>query len=156
MEEKQKAAERKAEGLIKELEQEISVLKRRDTELERLSHTEEHLHLLQIYSSMCSPPHTKNWTEISINTDVSVDTVRTALSQLQQSLNVKLTKSLNDKLKKTVSTELKRIQQYAALRSNPSHLRELDLSCNNLGGSDKKLLSALKNDEKYKLQTLRL
>ncbi|XP_060745412.1 E3 ubiquitin/ISG15 ligase TRIM25-like [Tachysurus vachellii] len=156
MEEKQKAAERKAEGLIKELEQEISVLKRRDTELERLSHTEEHLHLLQIYSSMCSPPHTKNWTEISINTDVSVDTVRTALSRLQRSLNVKLTKSLNDKLKKTVSTELKRIQQYAALRSNPSHLRELDLSCNNLGGSDKKLLSALKNDEKYKLQTLRL
>ncbi|XP_060731419.1 E3 ubiquitin-protein ligase TRIM39-like [Tachysurus vachellii] len=108
MEEKQKAAERQAEGLIKELE--ISVLKRRDTELEQLSHTEEHLHLLQIYSSMCSPPHTKNWTEISINTDVSVYTVRTALSQLQQTLNEKLTKSLNDKLKKT---DLKRIQQYA-------------------------------------------
>ncbi|KAK2832597.1 hypothetical protein Q7C36_016059, partial [Tachysurus vachellii] len=113
MEEKQKAAERQAEGLIKELEQEISVLKRRDTELEQLSHTEKHLHLLQIYSSMCSPPHTKNWTEISINTDVSVDTVTTALSQLQQTLNEKLTKSVNDKLKKTVSTELKRIQQYA-------------------------------------------
>ncbi|KAF5888371.1 E3 ubiquitin-protein ligase TRIM39-like, partial [Clarias magur] len=47
MEEKQKAAERQAEGLIKELEQEITVLKRRDTELEQLSHTEEHLHLLQ-------------------------------------------------------------------------------------------------------------
>ncbi|XP_060731422.1 E3 ubiquitin-protein ligase TRIM39-like [Tachysurus vachellii] len=113
MEEKQKAAERQAERLIKELEQEISVLKRRDTELEQLSHTEEHLHLLQIYSSMCSPPHTKNWTEISINTGVSVDTVTTALSQLQQTLNEKLTKSLNDKLKKTVSTDLKMIQQYA-------------------------------------------
>ncbi|KAK3545151.1 hypothetical protein QTP70_001624 [Hemibagrus guttatus] len=48
MEEKQKAAERQAELLIKELEQEIKVLKRRDTELEQLSHTEEHLHLLQI------------------------------------------------------------------------------------------------------------
>ncbi|XP_058250363.1 zinc-binding protein A33-like [Hemibagrus wyckioides] len=113
MEEKQKAAERQAEGFIKELEQEITVLKRRDTELEQLSHTEEHLHLLQIYSSMCSPPHTKNWTEISINTDLSVDTVRTALSQLQQTLNEKLSKTLNDKLKETVSTELKRIQQYA-------------------------------------------
>ncbi|KAK2860277.1 hypothetical protein Q7C36_004443 [Tachysurus vachellii] len=113
MEEKQKAAETQAEGLIKELEQEISVLKRRDTELEQLSHTEEHLHLLQIYSSMCSLPHTKNWTEISINTDVSGDTVRTALSQLQQTLNEKLTKSLHDMLKETVSTELKRIQQYA-------------------------------------------
>ncbi|XP_047671996.1 E3 ubiquitin-protein ligase TRIM39-like isoform X2 [Tachysurus fulvidraco] len=113
MEEKQKAAETQAEGLIKELKQEILVLKRRDTELEQLSHTEEHLHLLQVYSSMCSPPHTKNWTEISINTDVSEDTVRTALSQLQQTLNEKLTKTLNDKLKETVSTELKRIQQYA-------------------------------------------
>ncbi|XP_034159135.2 E3 ubiquitin-protein ligase TRIM39-like [Pangasianodon hypophthalmus] len=112
MEEKQKAAERQAEGLIKELEQEITVLKRRDTELEQLSHTEEHLHLLQIYSSMCSPPHTKNWTEISINTDLSGDTVP-ALSQLQQTLNEKLTKTLNDKLKETVSRELKRIQQYA-------------------------------------------
>ncbi|KAK3568037.1 hypothetical protein QTP86_029114 [Hemibagrus guttatus] len=113
IEEKQKAAERQAEGLIKELEQEITVLKRRDTELEQISHTEEHLHLLQIYSSMCSPPHTKNWTEISINTDLSGDTVRTALSQLQQTLNEKLTKTLNDRLKATVSTELKRIQQYA-------------------------------------------
>ncbi|XP_058251154.1 zinc-binding protein A33-like [Hemibagrus wyckioides] len=110
MEEKQKAAERQAEGLIKELEQEITVLKRRDTELEQLSHTEEHLHLLQIYSSMCSPPHTKNWTEISINTDLSGDTVRTTLSQLQKTLNEKLNKTFNDKLKET---ELKRIQQYA-------------------------------------------
>ncbi|KAF5899789.1 E3 ubiquitin-protein ligase TRIM39-like, partial [Clarias magur] len=113
MEEKQKAAERQAEGLIKELEQEITVLKRRDTELEQLSHTEEHLHLLQISSSMCSPPHTKNWTEIRINTGLSGDTMRTALSRLQQTLNERLTKSLNHKLKETVSTELKRIQQYA-------------------------------------------
>ncbi|XP_027034172.2 E3 ubiquitin-protein ligase TRIM39-like [Tachysurus fulvidraco] len=106
IEEKQKAAEMQAEGLIQELEQEISVLKKRDTELEQLSHTEEHLHLLQIYSSMCSPPHTKNWTEISINTDVSEDNVRTALSQLQQSLNEKLTKTLDDKLKETVDVTL--------------------------------------------------
>ncbi|KAK3546706.1 hypothetical protein QTP70_032178, partial [Hemibagrus guttatus] len=101
MEEKQKARERQAGELIKELEHEIIVLKRRDTELEQLSHTEEHLHLLQIYSSMCSPPHTKNWTEISINTDLSGDTVRTALSKLQKILNENITKTLTDKLKET-------------------------------------------------------
>ncbi|XP_046707486.1 erythroid membrane-associated protein-like [Silurus meridionalis] len=62
---------------------------------------------------MFSLPHTKNWTEISINTDLSGDTVRTSLSQLWQSLNKKLTKTINDKLKEAVSTELKRMQQYA-------------------------------------------
>ncbi|KAK3537971.1 hypothetical protein QTP70_024795, partial [Hemibagrus guttatus] len=105
MEEKQKAAEKQAEGLIKDLEQEIEELKKRDAELEQLSHTDDHLHLLQVYPSLRIAPHTKNWTEISINTELSVDALRTALSQLQ--------KTLNEKLKETVSKELKKIQQYA-------------------------------------------
>ncbi|XP_060731390.1 NACHT, LRR and PYD domains-containing protein 12-like isoform X1 [Tachysurus vachellii] len=42
----------------------------------------------------------------------------------------------------------------SALRSNPSHLRELDLSCNKLGDSGVKMLSDLRDDEHYKLQTL--
>ncbi|KAM9434438.1 NLR family CARD domain-containing protein 3-like [Clarias gariepinus] len=43
----------------------------------------------------------------------------------------------------------------SALRSNPSQLRELNLSWNNkIGDSGVKCLSALKDDEHYKLQTL--
>ncbi|XP_026105895.1 NLR family CARD domain-containing protein 3-like [Carassius auratus] len=42
----------------------------------------------------------------------------------------------------------------SALRSNPSHLRELYLSGNKLRDSSKKLLSDLKMDPHYKLQTL--
>uniref|UniRef100_A0A3B1JY37 E3 ubiquitin-protein ligase TRIM39-like n=1 Tax=Astyanax mexicanus TaxID=7994 RepID=A0A3B1JY37_ASTMX len=87
MEEKQKAAERQAEEFIKELEQEITELKRRDTELEQISHTEDHLHLLQIYPSLCRPPHTKNWTDVSVNTPLSVKILRKALSQLQKSID---------------------------------------------------------------------
>ncbi|XP_036418006.1 zinc finger protein RFP-like [Colossoma macropomum] len=104
MKEKQKAAERQAEDLIEELEQEITELKRRDTELEQLSHTEDHLHLLQIYPSLCRPPHTNNWTGISIDPiiDLSVDIVRNVLSQLQKSLNEKI-----------IESELKMIQRYA-------------------------------------------
>lgn len=48
IEEKQKAAERRAEELLGELEQEITELQRRNTELEELQHTEDHLHLLQV------------------------------------------------------------------------------------------------------------
>ncbi|KAF4083734.1 hypothetical protein AMELA_G00120040 [Ameiurus melas] len=113
MEEKQKAAEKQAEGLIKKLQKEISVLRRRDTELEQLSHTDDHLNLLQIYPSLCIAPHTKNWTEIRINTELSVLDVKTTVTRLQQTLNEKLSRMLNEKLKEMVPTELKRIQQYA-------------------------------------------
>ncbi|KAG7330695.1 hypothetical protein KOW79_006917 [Hemibagrus wyckioides] len=105
MEEKQKAEERQAKEFIKELEQEITELKRRNTELEQLSHTEDHLHLLQIYPSLCSSPHTQDWTHVTINTHLSVETLRSALSQLQE--------SLRDEMEKLDQTELKRIQQYA-------------------------------------------
>uniref|UniRef100_A0A8C1SXY7 Uncharacterized protein n=1 Tax=Cyprinus carpio TaxID=7962 RepID=A0A8C1SXY7_CYPCA len=42
----------------------------------------------------------------------------------------------------------------SALRSNPSHLRQLDLTVNKLGASGVKLLSDLKDDPHYKLQIL--
>ncbi|KAK7157162.1 hypothetical protein R3I93_008591 [Phoxinus phoxinus] len=42
----------------------------------------------------------------------------------------------------------------SALRSNPSHLRELHLSGNKLGDSGVKLLQDLKDDPHYKLETL--
>uniref|UniRef100_A0A673MP45 E3 ubiquitin-protein ligase TRIM39-like n=1 Tax=Sinocyclocheilus rhinocerous TaxID=307959 RepID=A0A673MP45_9TELE len=93
MEEKQKTAEKQDEELIQELQQEITELKMRNTELDHLLHTEDHLQLLQIDPSLCSPPHTRNWPEISMNTDVSVGTLRRALTQLQETLDQKLSQT---------------------------------------------------------------
>uniref|UniRef100_A0A673JGS8 E3 ubiquitin-protein ligase TRIM21-like n=1 Tax=Sinocyclocheilus rhinocerous TaxID=307959 RepID=A0A673JGS8_9TELE len=90
-----KAAENQAEELIKELEQEITELERRNTELEQFSHTEDHLHLLQIYPSLCSPLDTKIWAGICINTCVSVETLRRALTQLQKTLDEKLSQTVD-------------------------------------------------------------
>ncbi|XP_021419390.2 E3 ubiquitin-protein ligase TRIM39-like [Oncorhynchus mykiss] len=105
IEEKQKAAERQAEGLIKELEQEITELKRRSTELEQLSHTEDHLHLLQSCPSLCTPPPTKDWSRISVHSDMCVGTVRRAVSQVEE--------TILSEVKMLCDAELKRIQQYA-------------------------------------------
>ncbi|XP_062849517.1 E3 ubiquitin-protein ligase TRIM39-like isoform X2 [Trichomycterus rosablanca] len=105
MEEKQRAAEHQAEEFIKDLEQEITALKRRNTELEQISNTEDHLHVLQIYPSLCRPPPTNNWTDVSIQPHLDVETLRRALSQLQE--------CVDEQMKKVVSMELKRIQQYA-------------------------------------------
>ncbi|XP_073692800.1 E3 ubiquitin-protein ligase TRIM39-like [Garra rufa] len=102
MEEKQKAAQKRDEELIQELQQEITELKMRNTELDHLLRTEDHFQLLQIDPSLCSPPDTRNWPEISMNTDVSVETLRRALTQLQETLDEKLSE-----------TVLRRMQQYA-------------------------------------------
>ncbi|XP_039516781.1 zinc-binding protein A33-like [Pimephales promelas] len=93
MEEQQKAAEKQAEDLIKEINQEITDLKRRNTELEQLSHTDDHLHLIQMSSSLYTRPHTKNWTEIRSDSDVNVNSLYKALTELKKTLDEKLSQT---------------------------------------------------------------
>ncbi|KAL0201614.1 hypothetical protein M9458_004801, partial [Cirrhinus mrigala] len=45
--EQEKAEVNRSEGLLKQLEQEIDDLRRRDTELKQLLHTDDHIHFLQ-------------------------------------------------------------------------------------------------------------
>ncbi|XP_067217592.1 E3 ubiquitin-protein ligase TRIM39-like isoform X2 [Chanodichthys erythropterus] len=101
MEQQQKATEKQEEVLIEELEQEIIELNMRNTELKLFSNTEDHLHLLQIYSSLGTTRNSRNWSEISVKTDESLETLRRALTRLQDTLQEKLT-----------LTDLKRMQQY--------------------------------------------
>uniref|UniRef100_A0A3Q3N1K9 E3 ubiquitin/ISG15 ligase TRIM25-like n=1 Tax=Mastacembelus armatus TaxID=205130 RepID=A0A3Q3N1K9_9TELE len=65
--EKQRTTEKQAEGFIKELEQEISELKKRSSEVDQLSRSEDHLHLLQSFSSLKVAPPTKDWTRFRIH-----------------------------------------------------------------------------------------
>ncbi|XP_052454945.1 E3 ubiquitin/ISG15 ligase TRIM25 isoform X2 [Carassius gibelio] len=95
MEEQQKAAEKQEEELIENLEQEITELKMRNTELEQLSHTEDHLYLLQIHSSLCSSRNTRNWPEISMKTHESLETLRRALTQLKDTIDEKITQTVD-------------------------------------------------------------
>ena len=92
IEKKQKAAERQAEEHIQELEQESTELKRRSTDLEQVSHTEDHLHLVQSFPSLCTPPPTKDWSEISVHSDLCVMSLRRAVCQLGETLNKEIEK----------------------------------------------------------------
>ncbi|RXN37237.1 E3 ubiquitin- ligase TRIM39-like protein [Labeo rohita] len=102
MAKKQKAAQKQDKKLIQELQQEITELKMRNSKLDHLLHTEDHLHFLQIDQSQYRAPDPRNWPEISMNTDVSVETLRRALTQLQETLEEKLSQSV-----------LSKMQQYA-------------------------------------------
>uniref|UniRef100_A0A4W5RYU7 Uncharacterized protein n=1 Tax=Hucho hucho TaxID=62062 RepID=A0A4W5RYU7_9TELE len=104
---KQKAAENRADGLIKELEQEMTELHRRSTELKQHSHTEDHLLLLKTFPSLCNPKHTKDWSEVSVHSDtVGQKTV----SELEQTLQ----EELEREVKRLCDVELKTIQQWSA------------------------------------------
>ncbi|XP_056588367.1 E3 ubiquitin-protein ligase TRIM39-like [Triplophysa dalaica] len=94
MEEKQEGAEKHAEDVMKDLEQDISELKKRNIELQQImSNTEDHFHLIQISSSLCTPVNMKNCSDISVDTSYSLNTV-TPLTQLKQTLDHKLNQTL--------------------------------------------------------------
>ncbi|XP_039664253.1 E3 ubiquitin-protein ligase TRIM21-like [Perca fluviatilis] len=104
--EKQKTTEKQAEAFIKELKLEISELMKRSTEVEQLSRSEDHLHLLQSVQSLKTnqPSPTKDWTKVSVRPSYAGTVVR-AVAQLEE--------TLSKEMKKLGESELKRVQQYA-------------------------------------------
>ncbi|CAI5657657.1 hypothetical protein ACER0C_003327 [Sarotherodon galilaeus] len=106
IEDKQETTEKQAEGLIKDLEQEISELMERSSEVEQLSRSENHLHLLQSFSSLKAAPPTKDWTEVRVRPPSYEGTVVRAAAQLERTMWKPMKKKLFE-------AELKRVQQYA-------------------------------------------
>ncbi|MGH0126057.1 UNVERIFIED_CONTAM: hypothetical protein FKN15_025332 [Acipenser sinensis] len=79
----EKAAVNQAEGRMKKLEQEIAELRRRNNELKQLSETEDNIHFLQNFQSLCAPPEAGDLHSITVNTDISFGAVRKAVSELK-------------------------------------------------------------------------
>ncbi|MGH0156771.1 UNVERIFIED_CONTAM: hypothetical protein FKN15_066147 [Acipenser sinensis] len=98
----EKAAVNQAEGRMKKLEQEIAELRRRNTELKQLSETEDHIHFLQNFQSLCAPPEAGDLPSVTVNTDISFVAVRKAVSELKNHIEdfckgelVKITTTVN-------------------------------------------------------------
>ncbi|KAI4891057.1 hypothetical protein NFI96_003441, partial [Prochilodus magdalenae] len=76
----------RAEEVLEKLEQEIADLKRRDTELEQLEHTEDHIQFLQSFQSVCVPSGSEDSPSIIVHQRPSFDGVRKSLSDLKERL----------------------------------------------------------------------
>ncbi|KAL6463227.1 hypothetical protein MHYP_G00276180 [Metynnis hypsauchen] len=76
----------RAEELLQKLEQEITDLQRRHTELEQLSHTEDHIHFLQSFQSLCVSSGSEDSPSITVHQHLSFDGVRRSLSELKERL----------------------------------------------------------------------
>ncbi|XP_072514802.1 E3 ubiquitin-protein ligase TRIM39 [Salminus brasiliensis] len=113
MEERQKAAERQAEELIKELEMEVAKLKGKDSELEQLIHSEDYLHLLQVVSSVSPVPCTKGWSQTRVSTVHCLGLLRKAVTHIEELLRIQI--------HKITDRELEAVSKYAVdLTLDPS------------------------------------
>ncbi|XP_035381549.1 LOW QUALITY PROTEIN: tripartite motif-containing protein 16-like [Electrophorus electricus] len=82
----EKAELSRAEGLLDQLKKEIADLKRRDTELEQLSHTEDHIQFLQSFQSLHVSSESEHSHSIYVYQQLSFDEVNKSLSDLKERL----------------------------------------------------------------------
>ncbi|XP_059210641.1 E3 ubiquitin-protein ligase TRIM39 [Centropristis striata] len=99
IEEKQRQTERWAEGLVAELELEITELKRRNTDLENVART-DHIHFLKSFPALNTPPSVKDWSGTSVPTDTCVGMIRRSVSKLEATLNEMIGKLADSEIKK--------------------------------------------------------
>ncbi|XP_056091123.1 tripartite motif-containing protein 16-like [Rhinichthys klamathensis goyatoka] len=93
----EKTAVSRAEGQLERLEQEINDLRRRDAELEQLSHTQDHIHFRQSFQFLSAPPESTDVNDNPFSSLFSFDGVREYVLQLR------------DKLENFCKEELKKI-----------------------------------------------
>ncbi|XP_003198035.2 tripartite motif-containing protein 16 isoform X1 [Danio rerio] len=95
----EKTAVSGAEERLERLEQEINDLRRRNAELEQLSHTEDHIHFLQSLQSLSVPPG-------STDSSSFISSSQLAFDQLAESVS-----RLRDKLQQFCTEEMKTISR---------------------------------------------
>ncbi|XP_076126940.1 uncharacterized protein LOC143106517 isoform X2 [Alosa pseudoharengus] len=86
----EKAEVSRVEGLLKQVEQEIAELKRKDAELEQLSHTEDHIHFLKNIPSITEIPRSKDLLSMTFSQSLSFEAVKESVSAMKVQLDEKL------------------------------------------------------------------
>ncbi|XP_026132148.1 E3 ubiquitin/ISG15 ligase TRIM25-like, partial [Carassius auratus] len=82
----EKTAVSRPEERLKRLEQEINDLRRRDAELEQLSHTQDHIQFLQSFQSLSAPPESTDVNDDLFSSLVSSDDLRESVHRLRDKL----------------------------------------------------------------------
>ncbi|KAL1006040.1 hypothetical protein UPYG_G00067120 [Umbra pygmaea] len=113
IEQKQEAVEKRYAGLIKELEQEVTELKRSLTGLRQLRHNGPHVQLLQGTSSWHLARFSKDWSDISVQSDQCDGYMKEAVCALEEKLRSEL-KRFQDEMERESKLfhEAEGIEQY--------------------------------------------
>ncbi|XP_032438159.1 E3 ubiquitin-protein ligase TRIM21-like [Xiphophorus hellerii] len=105
---RQVTAERLTERLIAELGQEVKVLMQSSADVQELSSSDDHAHVLRSFSSVNNIPAMKDWSDISVQIPLYEEMVRKAVVEAVDQLQATFKKE-EGKLKEA---ELKRVQKF--------------------------------------------
>ncbi|KAI1887907.1 hypothetical protein AGOR_G00195320 [Albula goreensis] len=117
-----RVAERQAEGLIQELQLEIAELRRRSSALGTLAQSEDHILFLRSFPALCTPPHTKDWSSVSVTSDLEDGSILRTLSQLVERCQEELRRLPESCVRSPAENsalrcqpKVKRVQEYAGV-----------------------------------------
>ncbi|XP_050995535.1 tripartite motif-containing protein 16-like [Labeo rohita] len=152
----EKRAVSPAEGRLERLEQEINDLRRRDAELEQLSHTQDHIQFLQSFQSLSAPPESTDGNDDPFSSFVSFDGLRESVHQLRD----KLEDFCKEELKK-ISDRGKVLEIHLLSETSPSsrndflqYSHQLTLDLNTLNkllrlSERNRVITGTKTDQSY-------
>ncbi|XP_029950156.1 nuclear factor 7, brain-like isoform X2 [Salarias fasciatus] len=116
-----RAAESRAQGLLKELEEEIAELRRRSATVNQLALSEDCMFFLQTFPSLSIPAPTKSWTGVSVSSQLTSGVVLRNVSQTIEKLQEEIHKlpevcqrSSAEPSVPRHNMKVKRVQEYAA------------------------------------------
>ncbi|XP_073693715.1 tripartite motif-containing protein 16-like [Garra rufa] len=102
----EKRAVSRAEGRLERLEQEINDLRRRDAELEQLSHTQDHIQFLQSFQSLSAPPESTDRNDDFFSSLFPFDDLKESVRQLIDKLEDFCKKELKKISDRVTSTNI--------------------------------------------------
>ncbi|KAM4611381.1 zinc-binding protein A33 [Polymixia lowei] len=134
MEMSRRAAEHQADATIRQLELEVAELKRRGQTLSELVQSEDYIHCVKSFPALSTPPPTRDWSGVSVNSDLGTGTVYRSLAglverfqeQLKNIAEMGFPASVLEHSPVRTQPKVKRIQEYAVdltLDSSTAHPR---------------------------------
>ncbi|XP_071315318.1 E3 ubiquitin-protein ligase TRIM39 isoform X2 [Trachinotus anak] len=134
MEMSRRAAEHQADAMIRQLELEVEELRRRESTLAELAQSDDHSHCVKTFPVLSSPPPAKDWSGVSVNSDLGTGTIYRSLVALMERFQEQLKNIAETGFPPLVpepspvrtQSRMKRVQEYAVdvtLDCNTAHPR---------------------------------
>ncbi|XP_042367773.1 nuclear factor 7, brain [Plectropomus leopardus] len=90
MEMSRRAAEHQADAMIRQLELEVEELRRRENALSELAQSDDYMHCVKTFPMLSAPPPAKDWSGVSVNSDLGTGTIYRSLAVLVEKFEEEL------------------------------------------------------------------